>query len=238
LSEAGEKIYSFVWDYFCDWYLELSKGEPNLPLLVESLRTILKLLHPYCPFVTEELWSEIKPEESGLLISEEWPEDMDLSSIGSHFKTAHADLQKVIGVITAIRKLRTDQAVEPGKQVPVVLVTIAHKDLLEGQAEHIKRLAKLSELTIGAKPDDAAAAFLDGIEIYLPLAGLVDKEKEKATLTKEKENLERFAKGIEAKLGNEQFVSRAPAALIEEQKQKLAEAQEKLAKIDERLKAL
>ncbi len=233
LSEAGEMLYASVWNFFCDWYLELSKGEPNPKLLVHTMRHYLRLLHPYCPFVTEELWAHFKPKDAGMLIQEPWPADY-----APQFKKEASQLQTIIEVITAIRKLRSDQDVEVAKQVSVVIVTKAHKDLLQSQAEHIRRMGKVSELTFGAKPDDAAAAFLDGIEVYLPLAGLVDKEKEKATLTKEKENLERFAKGIEAKLGNEQFVSKAPPALIEEQKQKLAEAQDKLAKIDERLKAL
>ncbi len=237
LSEAGETLYSYVWNDYCDWYLELSKGNANLAVLVHTLRKILRMLHPFCPFVTEELWEQVKPKDYGMLISDTWPrfkpERIDAA--------AEKDFMTLIGVITAIRKLRSEQNVEVSKMVSVVLCTETYNDLSQREAEHIRRMAKVEHLTVagfGQKPDDAAAAFLDGIEIYLPLAGLVDKEKEKATLTKEKENLEKFAKGIEAKLGNEQFVSRAPAALIEEQKQKLAEAQEKLAKIEERLKAL
>lgn len=236
LSNAGGRLYDVIWSFYCDWYLELSKGSANPKVLIYSLRMILKMTHPFCPFVTEELWASLKPKDAGMLMTQEWPSTPKITT--NDFGEASADLSKIIGVITAIRQLRSDQDVEVAKQVPVVLVTTAHKELLESQAEHIKRMGKVSELTFGAKPDDAAAAFLDGIEVYLPLAGLVDKDKEKATLTKEKENLEKFAKGIEAKLGNEQFVARAPAALIEEQKKKLAETQEKLAKIGERLEAL
>ncbi len=237
LSETGDRMYSFVWDYFCDWYLELSKGSANVAVLLYALRRILTLLHPYCPFVTEELWSQLKPDGAGMLIAQEWP------TVKSERQDQQAfdQLQVLIDVITAIRKLRTEQSVEPAKQVSMTIFAGGLADLLESQAEHIKRLGKVSDLTIsesGDKPSDAASAFLNGIEIYLPLAGLVDKEKEKASMLKEKENLERFVSGIEAKLGNEQFMSKAPAALVDEQKAKLEEAKGKLEKIEERLKSL
>lgn len=236
LSETGEALYSFVWDFFCDWYLELSKGEANVALLVHALRTILTVLHPYCPFVTEEIWSQVKPTGANMLIKQPWPKVS-----GGSYDADFAELQKIIETITAIRKLRADQNVEPAKQTPIVIIAGADLKLLESQSEHIKRMGKVSELTIvasGEKPADAAAIFLPGIEVHMPLAGLVDKEKEKASLLKEQENLAKFVKGIEAKLGNEQFVNRAPVAVIDEQKAKRDEAAEKLAKIEERLKTI
>lgn len=237
LSEAGEKLYSFVWDFFCDWYLELSKGEANIPFLVHAIREMLALLHPYCPFVTEQLWDSFKPQNADMLMKQPWPER---KATTSEFVQAGHEFNILIDVITTIRKLRTEQNVEQPKQVPVIIIG-ASAELLQSQSEHIKRLGKVSELTISAagdRPSDAASAFLNGIEVYLPLAGLVDKEKEKASMLKEKENLERFVSGIEAKLSNEQFISKAPAALVEEQKAKLEEAKGKLEKIEERLKSL
>ncbi len=237
LSEVGEALYSYVWDDYCDWYLELSKGNANTAVLVHTLRKILILLHPYCPFVTEELWSSIKPKKAGMLIAEQWP---GLKPERKDAK-AEAEFLVLISVIQSIRKLRTDQNIEPGKQVPITLCTDAHAELLTSQAEHIKRMGKLSELTISGtkqKPADAASAFLDGIEVYLPLEGLVDTGKEKTSLTKEQANLEKFISGIEGKLQNKEFIKKAPPALIEEQKAKLCEAQDKLKKISERLKAL
>lgn len=244
LSEAGERLYTFVWDYFCDWYLELSKGEANIGVLVNALRTILVLLHPYCPFVTEEIWSSVKQQDAGLLINHPWPlsyalieqKDRSLS-----WEAAHEDLQKVINVITAIRKIRAEQNVELGKGLTVTIRSEDALELLESQQEHIKRLAKVESLTFKTKPmspKNVASAFLPGIEIHVSLEGLFDPAKEKASLTKEKENLEKFVKGIESKLGNKQFISKAPKELVDEQKQKLAEAEEKLKKIGERLKNL
>ncbi len=236
LSETGERLYAFVWDYFCDWYLELSKGTANHAVLVHVLRRVLRLLHPYCPFVTEELWGQVKPKDAGMLILQEWP-TMKKERLDHE---AFDQLQTLIDVITAIRKLRADQGVEPGKEITVTLVTKKHSALCESQEVHIRRMGKVSSLTItdAAISGDVASVFLADIEVHLSLEGLVDKEKEKASLTKEKENLERFIGGIEAKLGNEQFISKAPAALVDEQKAKLEEAKGKLEKIGERLKSL
>jgi valyl-tRNA synthetase len=238
LSETGERLYAFVWDEFCDWYLELSKGEANIGVLVHALRTVLTLLHPYCPFVTEELWSQVKTPDTGMLIKHPWPEPHAFPEDKESFQS----LQTLINVISAIRKLRTDQAVEPKKEVSVTIVAPDHAATLEEQAGRIKQLAKVGELTIvksmKAAPQDVASAFLTGVEVHLSLAGLVDKDKEKANLQKEADQLGKFIGGIEAKLGNAAFVQNAPAALVDQQKGKLAEAQEKLKKIEERLKML
>ncbi len=237
LSEAGERLYAFVWDFFCDWYLELSKGSANHAVLVHALRRILKLLHPYCPFVTEEIWSHVKPADAKLLIAEEWPKMKPERKDAEAF----AQLQTVIDVVTQVRKLRTDQGIEPVKEVSVTLVTREHTMVLEAQEAHIRRLGKVGSLTIiNRKPDggDMASAFLPDIEVHLSLAGLIDVEKEKARLTAEKASLEKFAAGIKAKLGNEQFVSRAPVSVVDEQKAKLAEAEATLTKIAERLKGM
>jgi len=255
LSEVGEDIYVFVWDFFCDWYLEFAKSAPNPHLLINALRTIVHFLHPYCPFVTEELWEHIKPEGAGLLMSQPWPRkhghyiatvkpvviSITIPEVTAEYIDASEGMKRVIDVITAIRKLRTDQNLEPKKEVKVTLQTSVHKDLLESQVEHIKRLGKVSELTIedrGQKPEDSAVAFIADIDIYMSFTGLIDTEKEKVSLAKEEENLERFIGGIEAKLSNEQFISKAPPALVEDQKAKLNEAKEKLSKIEERLKLL
>ncbi|MCA9371127.1 MAG: valine--tRNA ligase, partial [Candidatus Peregrinibacteria bacterium] len=173
LSDVGERLYSFTWDYFCDWYLELSKGEANPDVLITVLRTLVTLLHPYCPFVTEELWSQIKPADAGMLISEPWPvSDASLND-------ASADqLQVVITVTNAIRSLRADQEIEAGKKVNIIIHS-KHADLLNTQKDHIVRLARLENLTIdssGDKPADSASAILKDTEIYMPLEGLIDKE--------------------------------------------------------------
>jgi valyl-tRNA synthetase len=233
LSEVGERLYSFVWDYFCDWYLELSKGEVNPEVLVHCMRTILKLLHPYCPFVTEELWDSFKPEDSGLLIKEEWP------SVDIAFKNQDSfqRLQVVIDVITAIRKIRPEQGIEPDKKISVTIVSKDYQSLLESQKEHIIRLGRLRELTITRisdstiADDDVASAFLGGIEVHVSLEGLVDLD----SLKKEKLQLEPYIDGLTQKLSNKEFVSHAPKEVVKQEREKLTDAQERLQKIEERL---
>ncbi len=237
LSETGERIYSFVWDYYCDWYLELSKGTANCAVLVHVLRRILKLLHPYCPFVTEELWAQVKPKAAKALISESWPKVKKERKDQSAFD----DLQRVIDVITSIRKLRTDQNVEPGTEITVTLVSRKHCALLEAEQASIKRMCKIKSLTIDTDPKkqtNVASVFLTEIEVHLSLEGLVDEGKLKASLQKEQLQLSAFASALEGKLGNTQFVAKAPPALVIEQKARLAETKEKMKKIGERLRQL
>ncbi len=236
LSEAGDRLYSFVWDFFCDWYLELSKGEANIPLLVTAMRKILQLLHPYCPFVTEELWDSFREKDDGMLIAHPWPQSLSSGKAG---ETASKEFQILIDVITAIRKLRSDQNVEQGKEVDVTIVTKEFGDLLASQQAHIKRLARAATLEItdrAGKVENAASAFLTGLEIHMSLEGLVDFEKERASLMKEKLQLQQFVASSKAKLANEEFIARAPANVVGLEREKVKEIEEKLSKIETRLK--
>ncbi|PIR48532.1 valine--tRNA ligase [Candidatus Peregrinibacteria bacterium CG10_big_fil_rev_8_21_14_0_10_55_24] len=235
LSEVGERLYSFVWDFFCDWYLELSKGNANHAVLVHVLRRILKLLHPYCPFVTEELWIAFKPVNAELLITEAWP------TVKEERKDpdAYSDFSLVIAVISAIRSLRADHGVEPGAKVSAIIHADCVK-LLTSQRAHIERIARLSDLTVDAKAKKhahAASTFLTGgIEVHVPLEGLIDLEKERTKLTKELKDVERFLTSIQAKLTNKKFLENAPEEVVALEKEKLTNAQEKAAKLQARLK--
>ena len=239
LSEVGEKLYSFTWDYFCDWYLELSKGETNLNMLVGTLRTLLVLLHPYCPFVTEELWEQFKYEKSeGMLIIQPWPVHLDKKKKDNK---AEEEFQIIIDVISAIRGIRPDHAIEPGTKLKAIVYTKKHRELLESQSDSIKRLARLKELLISEKPEkhkNAACALFKDIEVYIPLEGVIDFEKEKGRLSDEKEKLEGFIKSIESKLNDDEFVNNAPSEIVETEKDKLANANAKLEKVGERIKTL
>ncbi|MBT5237562.1 class I tRNA ligase family protein, partial [Candidatus Peregrinibacteria bacterium] len=220
-------------------YLELSKGEANPAVLIHTLRTLLTLLHPYCPFVTEELWDSVKPTDAGMLIAHEWP------VVNERLKdqTAQDDLQTVIDVISGIRSLRSDQGIEPGAKISITLLTEKHGMLLESQESHIKSIARVESLTIdtnpgAAKPDNAASSFLKDVEIHMPLDGLIDKDKEIEKLGKEKAKLEGFIKGVNAKLGNEKFVENAQAEVVALEREKLSTAEGKLAKVLDRLESL
>ena len=237
LSGVGETLYSFVWDYFCDWYLELSKGNANCAVLVHVLRRILRLLHPYCPFVTEELWGSVKPKSSDLLISEKWPEVKKERKD----KTAFEELQRVIDVISAVRKLRAEQNVEAGKKISVFIHSKKFASLLESQKEHVMRMGNVETLAIDAKPvkhENSASAYLKETEVHLSLAGLFDPAKLKESLSKEQAELSKYVSSLSGKLSNKGFVERAPAEVVEAEKAKLAEAEEKLQKIEERLKQI
>lgn len=237
LSETGEKLYSFTWDTFCDWYLELSKGNANHAVLVHVLRRLLALLHPYCPFITEELWSQVKPAKDGMLIAKTWPK----MNADRKDPKAFAEFQMLIDVISAVRKLRTDQGVEPAKKITVILHSKKHAALLESQREHIMRMGNVETLTIDATPtkhDNAASTFLADIELHLSLEGLFDPVKLKASLEKEKAELSKYVQVLGGKLQNKNFVDRAPKELVDAEKGKLAEAESKLKKVEERLKQL
>jgi valyl-tRNA synthetase len=236
-SEAGERIYTFTWSSFCDWHLELSKGEANPRVLVHALRTILQLLHPFCPFITEELWAKVSPQDSGMLVKASWPVvHEELRDRG-----AEKQLQTLIDVITTIRKLRTDSGIEPAKEAEVLLISPEHTDLLRAQALHICRLGRVRQLDFISKLPEGkqvSSAFLSEAEVHLSLEGLVDTEKETKAAADELKNLQNFAKTIEAKLSNASFVDRAPAAVVDAEKVKLEDAKAKIAKLEERLKML
>jgi len=236
LSEVGERLYSFVWDYFCDWYLELSKGECNPTVLVHALRTVVTLLHPYCPFVTEELWASIKPKNADTLLKLEWPEpDSSLKDAKSYDQ-----LQETIDVISAIRRIRADNGIESGKKV-IAIVHTKYTDLLASQHEHIMRLGRLKDLTVDCNPakhENAASEFLKHAEVHVPLEGVIDFEKQKKDLKTEKDRLEKFVKGIQGKLKNKEFVKNAPEEVVEGEKEKLKHGEEKLKKVTERLSSL
>ncbi|MDD5041259.1 MAG: valine--tRNA ligase [Candidatus Peribacteraceae bacterium] len=238
LSETGERLYSFVWDFFCDWYLELSKGESNPAVLVQGLRTIVHLLHPYCPFVTEEIWASIAPKGSGQLIREPWP----LAEKKLIDREAEGQLQLLISVITAIRSLRAEYGVVPEAKVPVTVRATRFGKFLEEHQSHVLRLANVSELTVTAESPThrhgIVSTFLNWADIHLSLEGVVDLVKVKANLESERAQLEKFLSGVRAKLGNEQFLARAKTEVIETEQQKLKDGEEKLKKIEERLKAL
>lgn len=251
-SGASETLTEFTWNDFADWYLEVSKIEKNKDdILLYVLQNLLKMWHPFIPFVTEEIWSKI--EGAGLLMVENWP----LAEVGDRKEgllsvIKHAlrldnqtenknDFELVKEIITSLRNLRGENKVEAGKWAKAVVLAGNRKELVEGQREIIMKLARLETLEImeaGKKPKGSAAAVIGGMEIYLDLAGLIDVAAEKDRLNKELETVGKYLKGLEIKLGNEEFVKHAPAAVVASEKNKLAEAQEKIKKLEAQLESL
>lgn len=233
-SAAGEDIYDFAWNKLADWYLEISKVEGSKDdILLYVLERLLIILHPFAPFITEEIWKNF--ETGTLLMVEKWPE-----SAGLQDTDARGDFEIIKNIITSIRNIRSEYKIEPKNKVKAVIVSADKKELIEAQAPVIKFLGRVENLEITdsfTKEEGMAVAVLSGVEIYISLEGLVDLEKEKQNLQKEKDNLTNFVSGLKKKLENEAFLKNARAEVVAAEKVKLSDSMEKLEKIEEKLKS-
>ena len=248
-NEAANAAYDFVWGIFCDWYVELAKpvltGEDAVAkaetraTAAWALDQILKLLHPFMPFVTEELWAETGktgPAREKLLIVTEWP---DLAGLGD--PEADAELGWLVDLISGIRSVRQEMNVPPSAKLPLHVVGAAPStvDRIDRQMGALTRLARLdSVIEAQAVPPNSAQIVLGEATYALPLAGVIDIEVEKARLGKDAGKLEGEIAGIDKKLSNEQFVSKAPEEVIEEQRNRRAEAADRLQRILQALSRL
>lgn len=248
-NEAAGAAYRFVWGTYCDWYLELAK--PILQgadgaLKDETRATaayvfddILALLHPFMPFLTEELWrvtGDAGPKRVGLLALALWPQPPDLLD-----PEADEEMNWLVEIIQSVRSVRAEMNVPAGAQVPLVLVGAGAKTQarLATHLETLKRLARLSEVTLADAAPKGSARFVAGeATAALPLEGLIDLAAEKARLSKEQAKLADEIAKIDAKLGNAQFVARAPEEVVEEQKDRREAAEARRAKIADALQAL
>ncbi len=231
LSDAGNKIYEFLWNLYCDWYLEISKGNVNENVLVYVLRTLLQLLHPFVPFVTEKLWELVGDE---MIIDSNWPKyDQNLI-----FETDQKELEAFKEVVTLIRKLRAESKVDPVKKIKAVIYGGKNTAALEKMKEPLMRLARLEILEIsekGKKLEKAKSGFTENVTVYLPLDGLIDFDQERKRLEKELTNKRSFVQSLEKKLNNEGFVAKAPPAVIEKENKRLTEAREIASKLEQQL---
>ena len=246
LGEAGRLIYDFIWGEICDWYIELIKPrlyDKEKPeerataqyVLFTVLGEAMKLLHPYMPFITEEIWQHLPHEGSSIMIAP-WPK-ADKTLVNEEAETA---MTAVMETIKAIRNMRAEVNAAPGKKAPAILLADdKQKPILEENGEYIKRLGTVDTLTVesltAAKPENAMTSVVNGIEVYLPLKGLIDVEKETARLEKELVSLDKELKRIDGKLSNQGFLAKAPAAVVAEQKAKGEEFKTKIAAIKERM---
>ncbi len=239
---ALSKLYDFVWDIFCDWYIELIKprllsdnkedSENAQRVILYVLTGTLQMLHPYMPFVTEELYQALPHEAESIMISA-YPE-YDEKLV---FKDDEAHMAAVIEAIRAIRNRRAEMNVAPSKKATVHIVT-ENKDAFNDQTSvFFKKLASASDVSLCDKYEEEGSVSIitPAAKIYIPLGELVDMEAEKNRLEKEAEKMRGEIERIEKKLGNEGFVSKAPAAVIEGERKKLAAYKEKLSGIEETL---
>lgn len=242
-NDAANAVYRFVWNVFCDWYLELAKpilqgadGQEREEIRATTafvLDESLKLLHPFMPFITEELWALTAapgvPRKT-LLALAEWP-----SLAGCEDPQAEAEIGFLVELISEIRSVRAEMNVPPAAQIPLVLVNASHtaKGHAEAWSETITRLARLSEISFSSKaPEKSAQLIVRSTLAALPLAEIIDIGAEKARLSKEMAKLKADADKIEAKLRNADFIARAPEEVVEENRERLAQAlmrREKLA---------
>ncbi|MDD2807333.1 MAG: valine--tRNA ligase [Patescibacteria group bacterium] len=233
-SAVGEKIYEFTWSKLADWYVEVAKIEKEKDeILCYVLTQLLKLWHPFTPFVTEAIWQELNPAE--LLIVAAWPQ-----TSAKVDKNVLNDFGLVKDVITAIRNLRSESKIAAGKKIKAIIISKQAK-ILTPQAEIIKSLARLQDLEIvetGDQPSQALSAVVGGTEIYLPVSDMIDIEQETKRLTAEAQQLNNYLESLNKKLSNKDFVKRAPAEVVKAEMAKLEASREQLAKISEQLKTL
>ena len=259
-DHASQALYEFVWNEYCDWYLELSKpvlweddvqGSTNAAgdrtsgaaalvkrkrgtrrTLVRVLETILRLAHPMMPYISEEIWQRVAPlagtyvGDDASIMHQAWPE-ADESKIDEQ---ATRDIEWLKGVIIAVRNIRAEMNIAPGKPLDVLLTKGQPEDAerLEQNRRFLAKLAKLESVTWLANPEDAplsATQLVGDMEVLVPMADLIDKDAELARLAKEIEKQDKLIGGIEKKLGNDGFIAKAPVAVVEKERAKLAEFQ-------------
>ena len=250
IGVASSKVYDFIWDTYCDWYIELTKTRlysenetsklAAQKVLVYVLDQVLRLLHPFMPFITEEIWQAI-PHEGKFLISAEWPTYREEFTFGAE----ESSMQQIIEAITALRARRAEMNVPMSKKVNLTIAAAQPEVFAAGKAFFL-RLAGAEDVKVcGMEAADAASGD-DGLvevtthaaRLFMPLAELVDFEKELARIAKEKENCLKQIAMFESKLSNEAFVSRAPEKVVSDQKEKLAKNQALLAQLIESEKRL
>ncbi len=250
LGVAVSKVYDFIWDEFCDWYIEMVKprlyAEGNSTSKNAALWTLkhvcieaLKLLHPYMPFVTEEIFTTIQDDEESIMISK-WPEYSEEFSFAKEEK----EIETIKEAVRAIRNVRTGMNVAPSRKAEVFVVSSDNeiRDIFTDGEIYFKPLSYASAVCVkedkSGIPEDAVSAVIAGATLYMPFAELVDISAEIERLTKEQTRLEGEIKRSNGMLSNEKFISKAPEAKVNEEKEKLAKYEKMLAEVSERLATL
>lgn len=249
LNEALMAIYDVFWRDYCDWYLELIKppfgeqmDDDTIALAVEIYERMVQLLHPFMPFITEELWWRLRPrEDQEACMVSEWPaangEETD--------EAAEETFSLMQEMISGIRNIKSQYNVSPGKEIAAIVNLPAEANGLvqsfNTNSQYFAKLARVSDLTVGSeqpKPPASASVVIKQHEVFVPLAGMVDLDQERARLEKAIEQKEKFLTGIERKLQNEKFVSRAPADVVERERQKARDASDELQRLHANLNEL
>lgn len=246
LNDALKKVYSLIWDDFCDWYIELAKPDNygdkfdvnKMNVALGMFEQLMKLLHPFMPFISEEIWQYIqdrKPEEA--LCIADWPKydtDFDVQ--------ADIDLfENLQDIISSLRNIRAEMGLSPKEELEVLIKTSANEtaDKIISNDWILKKLQSMKSIEISSdikKPGACSSAIVDGNEIYVPLEGLIDTEKEIERIQNEINRIEGWLKGVNGKLNNKNFVDNAPDAVVQNERNKLRDGEANLTKLREQLK--
>ena len=249
LGAAADTIYNFAWNSFCDWYIETAKARLYGPhnddrkvtqyVLVYTLTRMLALLHPFMPFITEHLWQHL-PHEGKTLARAEWPK----AEAQLRFPAEQEQMERLMDAIKAVRNMRAEADVVPSKMCHI-RISITREDLkkcIEDHGEYFEKLGHVEQITFLApgadKPENAMTAVVTGMEVYLELKGLIDTEKEKGRIEKAKAALEKDIARTSGKLNNQGFLAKAPEEVVQKEKEKLAQFEEKMKSFNERLEFL
>ena len=243
LGIAVSKLYDFIWDIFCDWYIELAKirlqkdgeeAKTAKQVLVWVMSNTLKLLHPFMPFITEEIWQSLPHEGESIMVSA-WPEYDE-----SHaFAAEEAEMERIMTAVRAIRNRRAEMNVPPSKKAKLYIAT-AYKDTFEQGGIFMQRLASASEVEVADEfeIEGSVCIVTHDAKIYIPMGELVDFEAEKARLNKELAAVQKDLDFVNGKLSNENFVAKAPAAVVEGQREQKAKYEEKIAMLKDSIAKL
>ena len=247
LGLAAQKLYDFIWDNFCDWYIEIVKprlqnkedttsSENAQRVLCYVLSGTMQLLHPFMPFITETIWQALPHEGPSVMVSK-WPEYQDNLS----FAVEAEQVETMMDTIRAIRNRRAEMNVPPSKKAQVILLT-EHRASYEAGALFFGKLAYASEViftdAVPEGADSMVSIVTKGAQVYMPMGELIDFEKERARLNKEKEKVQKDIDFVMKKLNNPGFVAKAPEAVVAAEREKVAKYQELMAKLDASLAAL
>ena len=247
-GEAGRYLYNFIWDDLCDWYIEMAKlplygddeeqKKTTRSVLAYVLDQTMRMLHPFMPFITEEIWQQL-PHEGDSITVADWPQVRpDL-----HAETASLQMERLVAIIRSVRNIRAEVDTPMSREVHM-MIKAENEDIvkeLEEEREYLEHFCNPSELVISTTlevPDQAMTSVVTGAEIYLPLEGLIDFEKEIARLEKELDKWNKEVERVQKKLANEGFVSKAPEAIVEEERRKEQDYLDKQKRVQERLKEL
>jgi valyl-tRNA synthetase len=248
INEALHKIYSLIWDDFCDWYIELIKAEePGASIPEDRLsrgfnffEQLMKLLHPFMPFITEEIWQLIRDRDTDeAMIVASWPE-FDESSVSESDQALFGSIQKMI---SAIRNIRAEFNLNPNDDIDLLIKAKDDEsaNALNDNEWIFRKLQSIDSFEVSAKlekPETSASAVIEGTELFVPLEGLIDLDKERKRIQKEIDRLEGFLKSIEGKLNNDGFVNNAPEDVVQKERDKKEDTETNLQKLREILEEL